>query len=183
MYIARPHLRLSNYSEYFGAQYSQWRYKQILQSDNTNYSAAGYDDSAWAIGQAPFAGLGSDFPGATSNPAANNYDSRFANEFATAWDVGKRMWIRRRIKLKDVPPGGFNCVSYIEDHCTFYVNGVAIFTSPSDVPGGAGREDVIAADKWHVGTNVIAVKCDDEIGASDYSGSLTYADFLFEPLP
>lgn len=183
MYIARPHLRLSNYSEFFGARYTQWRYKQILQSDNSNYSAAGYDDSAWAIGQAPFGDLGSSFPDQTGDDAAPTYDSRFARNFATPWTVGSRLWMRRRLRIKDVPAGGFNCVSFIEDHCTFYVNGVAIFTSPSGVPGGAGREDVIAANKWHVGTNVIAVKCDDEIGSGSYAGSLTYADFLFEPIP
>lgn len=182
MYIARPHLRLSTYSEYFGAQYAQWRYKQIALTDNTDYSAASYNDSSWAVGQAPMAGLGSSYPDRTQNNAANTYDARFAILFATPWDVGTRMWIRRRLRLKSIPAGGFNCVSFIEDHCKLYVNGVLCLTTPSDVPGGAGRSDTLSADKFHIGTNVIAVQCDDE-SSGPYTGSLTYADFLFEPIP
>ena len=161
-----------------GAQFSAWKYKQITASDGTDYSSPSFDDSSWAVGPAPFGGLDG---GGTSTNAAYDYDPRFAKVFATAWTPETRLWIRRTLTLAEIPTGGYSMVSYIEDNCHVYINGTLVFDSPDDQVDGSGATTAIAADKFVVGVNSIAVRCDDWPG--DAGDSLVYADFLLVPVP
>ena len=156
------------------AQLSDWRYKQIGRTDATDYSSPSYDDSAWTIGDAPF-GSFEDHSADHFDPV-HDYDPAFSPKFATNWTTNTRLWMRRTLTLSgSVPAGGFRLVGYIEDHAAVYVNGVLVASTVEDPPGGAGFTVDIAADKFVVGDNSIAVRCDDE--APTAGNSLVYADF------
>jgi hypothetical protein len=175
-----------------------WRYKLMLQSDNTNYSSPTFDDSSWAYGAAPFGSWSTDVAfnshdlsiGAPNElTLANAYDANFAEGFATPWPANNqtgtalsRMWLRGDMYLAQVPPGGFKVVSYVEDHCAFYVNGVLAFGTPPDRTGGAGSVNTIDASYFVTGKNTLAVKCDDEVPVVIGAATVVYADFYMEPL-
>jgi len=158
-----------------GAQFSAWRYKQVARDDAGDYSAADFDDSDWATGPAPFGGSNE---GLTGWPDAHSYDPRFSPEFATAWEVFTRLWLRRTLTLSSVPEGGYSFVGYIDDNFHLYVNGELVLSTPGDIEGG-GYTDTIPASAFQVGENSIAVRCDDEAPGST---SITYADFLLDPV-
>jgi len=167
-------------------QLSDWRYKQVARNDATDYSAPGYDDSAWLVGTAPFgsweAGYDADdvADGApTGLIFAPQYDPRFASQFATGWTTNTRLWLRRKLTLAVVPTGGVSVVAYIEDNCRFFVNGVLQFSSPVNHNGGVGQKFVLAPGQLVVGVNSIAIECNDEAPAP--SASVVYADFILEP--
>lgn len=156
------------------AQLSDWKYKQIGSADATDYSSPAYDDSAWTIGDAPF---GSFEDGSHDGlDQAHDYNPAFAVKFATNWTTNTRLWMRRTLTLSAVPAGGFRLIGYIEDHAAVYVNGVLVASTVENPPGGAGFTVDIAADKFVVGDNAIAVRCDDE--APTAGVSVVYADFF-----
>lgn len=166
-------------------QLSDWRYKQIGRTDATNYSAPGYDDSAWLVGAAPFGswepGYDADdiaFGAPTGLNVAPLYDPRFATNFATNWTNNTRLWLRRKLTLAAVPSGGVTVVAYIEDNCRFFLNGVLQFSSPVNHSGGVGQKFLIPAGRLLVGENSIAIECNDEAPAP--SASVVYADFILE---
>lgn len=166
-------------------QLSDWKYKQVDASDASNYAGTDVDDSSWAIGTAPFggweAGWGPD-EAALGAPTGLNtapmFDTRFASTFGTAWQPNTRLWIRRKLTLPAAPSSGITIVAFIEDHCSFYVNGNLVFTSPSENPAGAGQTFVIPVSGLTAGDNVLAMLCDDE--APNPNISAVYADFIIE---
>lgn len=157
---------------------SDWKYLQISSADSTDYSSPTFNDSAWALGTAPF---GSWEDGSSDNlPAAHDYDARFVAKFATNWTANTRLWMRRKLTLAEVPFDGLRIIGYIEDNCHFYINGVLIFTTPVDQPSGGGFNRIIDASAFIVGENSIAVRCDDEPPVPTVS--VVYADFLLETI-
>lgn len=172
-------------SQIMPPQLTDWRYKQVLAADPTDYSAPGFNDSAWPVGTAPF---GSWEPGYDADDIADGapsglifapqYDSRFNSQFATHWTNNTRLWMRRTLTLSAVPSGGVRVVAYIEDHCRFFINGALQFASPANHNGGIGQTYIIPAGQLIVGANAIAIECNDEAPAS--SASVVYADFILE---
>lgn len=166
-------------------QLSDWRYLQLDRADATDCSGVSFDDSGWSIGAAPFGGWEAGWgptQAAEGAPTALNvaaeYDSRFAATFGSAWGANTRLWLRRKLGLASVPTGGITVVAYIEDHCSFYINGELIFSSPDDHSGGTGQTFAIPESGLVVGDNVIAIRCDDE--APGPGISVVYADFIIE---
>jgi hypothetical protein len=166
-------------------QQSGWKYLQIDASDATDYSAPEFDDSSWSTGAAPF---GSWEP--TIDPddiargapdgltLAPEFDSRFAQEFATEWDYNTRLWLRRTFSLAAIPEEGLQITSYMDDNYVFYINGDPVVVSEFGLPGGGGATFPISSDSLVVGENVIAIRCSDE--APQPEESVVYADFIIE---
>jgi hypothetical protein len=155
---------------------SSWRYLQIDAADGTDYSASAFDDSAWAVGTAPFGSW--EDGSSTSLPAAHTYDARFASAMATVWTANTRLWCRRTLTLSSIPDAGINVRAYIEDNFHVYVNGVLVATSPADPSGGNGQVFNVPSPGLVVGDNIIAVRCDDE--APNAGVSVVYFDLLLE---
>ncbi len=171
--------------EFLPPQLSDWRYLQISEDDDSDYSAPEYDDSHWPTGAAPFGGWEEGYgPVEISRGAPDGfnyppqYDSRFEEKFGTAWDVHTRLWIRRTLTLPEGPIANVRVIAYIEDHCNFFVNGYLFLSTPEDHDGGIGQTFVVGSDSFVQGENVIAIQCGDE---PDVPGiSVTYADFILE---
>lgn len=178
----------ADFTEVQSAQLSDWKYLQVADTDDTDYSAADFDDSSWTTGTAPFGdwyadpSTGDQAKGApTGVIAAHTFDSRFATDFATTWDTNTRLWLRRTLTLSSVPPGGIKITYYMDDHFTLYVNGSSVFSSADDNPnGGAGSTFTIAESNMVVGDNSIAVFCHDEEPPTDPDTSVTYFDCVIE---
>jgi hypothetical protein len=145
------------YSLVIPAQQTGWRYKSIDLTDNTDYSGSSYDDSSWTTGQAPFG----DISGAPSEGTdAHAYDSRFSTTIATATPLNKRLWIRRKIVLDAVSANGYTLVGYFDNSYQFFVNGYLV--SDGSTIEHAGVTTHLDATHFVSGTNVIAVRCDDD---------------------
>lgn len=140
----------------FGA--TGWSYKQITSTDSTDYSGAGYDDSAWSVGQAAFGGN-------TALPVSNG------------WAYNTRLWLRRSF-------AGATDVSIhvkVEDNATVYVNGNLVGAT-----GSAGAGSIVNIDPGVIfdvpaaflnpAENVLAIRCDDEYGDPGGIDDQTYAD-------
>lgn len=162
------------------AAQSAWKLQQLSAEDPTDFSGDILDDRSWATGVAPFGSWeeGAPNPGVLSGP--HEYDSRFSERFSYPWVVHTRLWLRGQISVSTVPPGGFRVISYIEDNCHFYVNGVLAFSTPVGPDGGSGATHNVAASYFRRGANTIAVRCDDEPDSVGFS--VVYADFLMEPI-
>lgn len=147
----------ATYSLVIPAQQSGWRYKSIDLTDATDYSGVTYDDSSWSTGTAPFG----DISGAPSEGTdANAYDSRFSTTIATGTPLNKRLWIRRKITLSAVNPDGYTLVGYFDNSYQFFVNGYLV--SDGSTITHAGVTTHLDSTHFAVGSNVIAVRCDDD---------------------
>ena len=174
-------------SEVLPPQLTDWRYLQVDASDGTDYSGSSFDDSAWAVGAAPFGGWE---PGWDADDAADGapdgftypplFDPRFAEKFGTPWGANTRLWMRRTLSLGSAPPSGIRVHAYIEDWCVFYINGVIQFYTPQSHDGGVGQIIDVPESALVAGENVIAIRCDDE--APNLNTSVVYADFIIEVL-
>jgi hypothetical protein len=167
------------YENVQGAQLSDWKYLQVDDSDDTDRSAPGFDDSSWSTGTAPF---GSWSDGTLTLPAAAAYNAAFNETFATAWTTWTRLWLRRTLNLTAVPANGIKITYYMDDHFTLYVNGVDVFDSVDNPDGGAGSTFVVPSPNLVAGDNCIAILCHDEEPPGEGT-SVTYFDMFVEPAP
>lgn len=173
----------SGSGEIFPAQMSSWRYLQIGRTDAADYSAISFDDSAWPVGTAPFgswqSGYGpSDIAAGAPDGlnSAHAYDARFAAKFATPWTTFTRLWLRSHFYLSAIPDGTITFTLFIEDHCTVWVNGVSVISTPADHDSGTGQQFTVASSNLVVGDNVVAIRCDDEAPGGGISA--TYVDCI-----
>jgi hypothetical protein len=137
-------------------QLTDWRYIVTSRSDNTNRSAPDYDDSAWAVGTAPFGNITID-PSVGTN--AHAFNSKFRSTIATQVPGAMRTWLRRKLTLQDVPPSGYVLVGYFDNAYKLYLNGV--LASDGSTLTNAGVTVIVPAKFFISGDNVIAVQCDD----------------------
>lgn len=89
-----------------------WRYLQVLNTDPADYSAPDFDDSAWAIGQMPFASL---------NDHIYTEPSGFPANYNTFWQVNRTMWMRKTVSLPAAAQ--VNMQILIDNYATIWVNG------------------------------------------------------------
>lgn len=159
-------------------QATGWKYKQVAGTDDTDYSTEELDDSGWATGAAPFGGWEEGYDGdSTGLTAPHTYDPAFAIAFASAWTPNTRLWLRRKLTLPAAPVGDLTIKLYVEDHCTIYINGNEVLTTPANPDGGNGGVYPISVHHLHQGENTIAIRCDDEADSGGFS--VVYADFSF----
>lgn len=172
-------------TEILPPQLSDWRYLQVASGDATDYSAPGFDDSAWPLGTAPFGGWEANWGPAHEAEGApdgynapSEYDPRFASKFGSSWGTHTRLWLRRSLVLSAAPTADLTVSIFIEDHCTVFVNGEAVVTTPANHSTGTGQTFTVPAASLDVGENVIALRCNDE---DDDSGtSVVYVDLIIE---
>lgn len=153
---------------------SDWRYLQVDASDATDYSATEFDDSGWSVGAGPFGSWEDD---RTDPAGASAYDSRFSDEFGTAWDTNTRLWLRRTIALTSIP-AGLHIIFWVENNCELYINGTLAVATPTLDGTGNGQTYDVNPEDLVIGENVIALRCDDEATSSQIS--LVYIDVIVE---
>lgn len=137
-----------------------WKYLQVGIGDSTNRSGTGFDDSAWATGQA---GFGVD--------TSTGFSLVFPVN--TAWANNSRLWLRRT-----VPEGSSYEVSVrVDDSCILYWNGTQFATAA----GASTSESAASAGPFSVpsglvtsGVQVFAARFED--GAVGPGGGIALAD-------
>lgn len=141
---------------------SGWKYRQTTTSDATDYSSAGYDDSAWSTAATPF---------------GNNAGPTLA---ATNWTAGTRLWVRRTI------PDAVTALRFtfrIDNQATVWVNGTQVL-DPTQVLGADNGTLQVGPFPISVfneaGNNVIAVRADDTASGA---GDVSFFDMLVEGVP
>lgn len=89
-----------------------WRYLQVTNTNPADYSEPDFDDSAWPVGQMPFASL---------NNHIYTEPSGFPANYNTFWPVNTTMWLRKKISL----PGAsqIQMQILIDNFATIWVNG------------------------------------------------------------
>jgi hypothetical protein len=125
---------------------SGWKWKQVARSDATDYSATGYDDSAWSTAPAAFG---------DSNPAFSDVFNPWP-EYTTVWDQNTRMWARRAVTTAAGDPLTIS-VRWNRD-IVVYLNGVQIYAGS----GSAGEHSVVVSGADVTGTDVLAVRVTDD---------------------
>jgi hypothetical protein len=153
-----------------------WRYLQTTLADNNDYSATGFNDSAWPVGQAPFGNLTQNDGGVGVN--AHTYDARFKATITTQTNLNARAWIRRHLTIDTVPDDGFRLIGYFDNSVQVYVNGVHAYDGSTT--GSQGVTVTIPGSFFVAGDNVLAVRCDDQANPIPNQGS--YFDFLLDPI-
>lgn len=143
-----------------------WRYLAISRADNTNRSAPGFNDSAWAIGTSPFGNKDWTFP----SPAPG--ENGFSQTPSTLITAANAYWIRSTVTLTKVP-STLRVEAFIDNDALFYVNGTLVAT----LGGATGNFYTIdiSGSQLNVGDNVIAVRFQDRV-ASD-SGNWMWFDW------
>lgn len=159
----------------------EWKFLQVPLNDTSDdYSSPSFDDSSWATAAAPFGGDNSNtLP--FSWAAATSFDSRFQANCNTLWSVYSGMWVRRNFYIPEVPDEGLLIKVFIEDFCSIFINGTLVETTPHGHDGGTGQTFSISSDVLNIGTNHIAVHCDDDLDLPEVS--ITYFDLLIELHP
>lgn len=119
-----------------------WKYIVILRTDDTDYSASAFDDSAWATGAAPFGDMNGgilDWP-----------------DPATTWETVSRMWARRTFAAT----AGVDLTirARIEWGVVFYLNGVEV---GSATPHATEMTPIIVPGEYVLASNVLAVQVTD----------------------
>lgn len=134
-----------------------WKYKQVSRTDPTDYSAASYDDSAWAVGQAP---MGSD------NVGGNGFDQY--GGYNVNWDLDTRIWLRRA--LGHIASGSVIALSIrVDNYVSAWWNGSLVVNEWADPSGGLGSpHNVTLPSSVLSGSNVLAIRAtDDPPGSND----------------
>lgn len=131
-----------------------WSYKQVVSADSADYSADGYDASAWAVGQSPFASeAGHPYAGEGGFPAVKN----------TNWDLDTNIWIRRSFTVRKV--GSFSLTIFVDNFATAWINGVLVLPRVGSIPTPGSDAFMHAINVpsgiLRAGINTIAVKCED----------------------
>lgn len=135
-----------------------WRWLAVPNSDNTNRSAIGFDDSGWAQGKAPF-GSSEWVDMGFDNPS----DHGFSNHPATVVPQAMKVWMRTTLSLGEVPEG-LRFQAFVDNDCRLYVNGKLVLTVGG--VNGAYYDIALPEDSFVVGDNVIAAE-----GWDRHSGS------------
>lgn len=140
----------------------QIRYLVVPKTDTTDYSAPGFDDSAWPLGLAPFAN--------SSNADAATHG--FPAAPATNWPLSTNLWYRARLFAS--PVTDLHVRVYADDGVELWVNGTLVYSYVPTVPTSPVfyHEFTIPASALLNGQNVLAFK------SLEIFGSLSY--FCFE---
>lgn len=106
---------------------TNWKYNVVSNSNNTDYHAITLDDSAWPVGQAPFANqtllL---FPPAPFNPIPN-----------TVVASNSKVWLRKDFEYFALTDTEILEIElYCDDHYTVWINGIEIANGGSYAPKG-----------------------------------------------
>lgn len=87
-----------------------FKYKVVPTSDVTDYSAVGYDDSAWASGSGPFA------------DSIHPFEPLTSEGFNTLIAEGGKVWIRKTVSIS--ASSSLNFTIYYDNLASLWVNGV-----------------------------------------------------------
>ncbi len=138
------------------------RYLVIPTSDMTDYSAPGFDDSAWPLGLASFG----------NSPNADAATHGFPAIPATNWPLSTNLWYRANLFAS--PVTDLNVRVYADDGVQLWVNGALVYSYVPIVPTSPVfyHEFTIPASALVNGQNVLAFK------SLEIFGSLSY--FCFE---
>lgn len=127
-----------------------WRWLAVPNSDSTNRSAIGFNDSGWAQGKAPF-GSAEWVDMGFDNPS----DHGFSNHPTTVVPQAQKVWMRTVLSLGEVPEG-LRFQAFVDNDCRLYVNGKLVLTVGG--VNGAYYDIALPADSFVVGDNVIAAE-------------------------
>jgi hypothetical protein len=144
-----------------------WKYKNVPYPDTADYSAEGYDDSAWGVGSSPFA-----------DKVGQPYlAGLWPDVVGTVWPQQTTMWIRRQFTVNTTDT--VTLVIFVDNFATCWVNGVLVLprsgNSASPSTEAFQHEIVIPSSVIRSGVNTIACKCEDAGPISD--GNYAYAAF------
>lgn len=150
---------------------SAWRYKVVPRSDAADYSAPSFDDSAWPLGQAPFASF-HDMGSAYWDGVASH---GFYTSPGTNVPQATAVWMRGTLTLR-APGRSVTFRAWVDNGIQFFVNGVKVI----DDYGVFGHylEVVLPASTFIDGANAVAVRGtdDDNTGAAGWF----YFDFAVD---
>jgi hypothetical protein len=146
-----------------------WAYKQVPYDGEAGFEALGFDDTAWAVGQAGF--------GTTDGVCPWNTTERVH----TAWDPGTDMLLRHRFTL---PAGasGVHISGTVDNNADVYVNGTLV----QHVESGFCTADGINADVPDAAIgqdNVVAIRGRDLGSATFIDVQVTYSSATPPPPP
>lgn len=140
---------------------NQTKYLLVPTEDTFDYSAPGYDDSAWLTSLGPY--------GTTDYPEAADYG--FRTHPITGWTQSLYLWNRFHLRLGRTMDVLFKL--YADDGADIYVNGikVASLVVPSPSPPYY-LTATIPASAFVSGDNVVAIK-----GVGDVFGNNCFLDY------
>jgi hypothetical protein len=138
-----------------------WRYKVVPLDSTDDYSADGYDDSSWALGQSPFASAG-------NHPFVEEYG--YPPVANTNWPLDTKIWVRRQFPMQ--APVDMTLQIFIDNFASVWVNGTLLLNRAGSTNPGASFTHVIdvPASVLRAGNNTIALLGEDV-------GSYSYAAF------
>jgi hypothetical protein len=135
-----------------------WRYLIVALTDTADYSADDYDDSAWSLGQMPFASAaGQPFAEAAGFPAIMN----------TEWPVNTRIWLRRTFTVGSIADVVLEI--FIDNFATVWVNGELVLDATNTTESAVTF--TVPASVIRQGENVLVLRGDDdaEVSAEDFA--------------
>jgi len=133
-----------------------WKYQQF-NTDTSDYSGVSFDDSAWAVGQAP---MGSDGGQASAGVApGHGYDS--LGGYNTPWHTDTRMWLRRVLGPLPIGTGAVTVNFRADNWGSLYWNGNH-FYGDSAFSGGFTLFTVSVPPTLLDNVNLLAVRATDD---------------------
>jgi hypothetical protein len=161
--VAAVPLGLANASLQLSPESEGWKYLVVANGDTADYSAPGFDDSAWAQGQSPFAAAaGHPYSEEAGYPAISN----------TEWPLNTSIWVRRQFQIDT--PTTFIAEIFVDNYATVWVNGVEVLPRVGTIEDPSGttfhHQFEVPDSIQLVGENDIALL------AEDY-GTYSYAAF------
>ena len=138
-----------------------WRHLIVPLGDAADYSAADFDDSAWDVGQMPYAS-------ADGQPyaAANG----FPPEMATYWPLNTELWARKTVMLSGSGITSLTLTIFIDNFAEAWVNGTQVLAEIDTTAGAATF--TVSADLLVEGGNTFVLHGTDDLSTS--SGDYTY---------
>lgn len=127
-----------------------WRYLVTLLTDGTDYSSPSFDDSAWAVGKAPFTngsyGGGPVWDGVGTTVPSN-----------------RQTWMRKTFEYDKGIYAGASFTVNVDDHWSVWINGNLLGSGGSDGLGGVDyiRTMVIPDNYLVTGTNLVVIRARD----------------------
>lgn len=162
---------------------TQWRYKVIPITDDTDYSPVAYDDSAWLEGGQPFGDI-TFFPGVGT--AAHAFDARFPTEVTTFTDQGYvYLWMRCTVTASaDVAVAALLKIVY-DGPISVYLNGAVIHSDSTSPPTSSPMTASVSIPSLALldGENVIAIKANEFYEGAPPEDGAYYIAALLDIVP
>lgn len=160
-------LGLGGAGEQINPESGGWRYLVTANGGSEDYSAPGFDDSAWAIGASPFSSTpGHPFAADVGYPPIQN----------TVWPLNTSIWIRGQFQGDAAL--GFTAEVFADNFATAWINGSQVLPRTGVISNPSGdlfhHQFVVPQGILVPGTNSIVIKAED-YGSYSYIASRVIA--------